>query len=72
MHTRNNASCVIALGYMDDYSEKTIQGVRWDDSMRRMMTDGFDTFYEMGPGRVLTGLMKRIDRKVLCTNVPAR
>lgn len=51
---------------------QVIQGVRWDDSMRRMMTDGFDTFYEMGPGRVLTGLMKRIDRKVLCTNVPAR
>lgn len=48
------------------------QGVRWDDSMRRMMADGFDTFYEIGPGRVLTGLLKRIDRKVPCTSVPAR
>ncbi|WP_422926840.1 ACP S-malonyltransferase [Singulisphaera sp. PoT] len=46
--------------------------VRWDDSMRRMMADGFDTFYEIGPGRVLTGLLKRIDRKVPCTSVPAR
>jgi [acyl-carrier-protein] S-malonyltransferase len=51
---------------------QVIQGVRWDDSMRRMMLDGFDTFYEIGPGRVLTGLLKRIDRKTPCTNVPAR
>jgi len=46
--------------------------VRWDDSMRRMLADGFDTFYEIGPGRVLTGLLKRIDRKVPCSSVPAR
>ncbi|MDR3637410.1 MAG: ACP S-malonyltransferase [Isosphaeraceae bacterium] len=48
------------------------QSVRWDDSMRRMLADGFDTFYEIGPGRVLTGLLKRIDRKVPCTSIPAR
>ena len=51
---------------------QVIQGVRWDDSMRRMLADGFDTFYEIGPGRVLTGLLKRIDRKTPCTSVPAR
>jgi [acyl-carrier-protein] S-malonyltransferase len=48
------------------------RGVRWDDSMRKMMADGFDTFYEIGPGRVLTGLLKRIDRKTPCTSIPAR
>jgi [acyl-carrier-protein] S-malonyltransferase len=48
------------------------QPVRWEDSMRRMLADGFDTFYEVGPGRVLTGLLKRIDRKTPCTSVPAR
>ncbi|WP_165248657.1 ACP S-malonyltransferase [Paludisphaera soli] len=51
---------------------QVLQGVRWDESMRRMIADGFDTFYEIGPGRVLTGLLKRIDRKTPCTNVPAR
>jgi [acyl-carrier-protein] S-malonyltransferase len=51
---------------------QVLQGVRWDDSMRRMLADGFDTFYELGPGRVLTGLLRRIDRKVSCTSIPAR
>jgi [acyl-carrier-protein] S-malonyltransferase len=47
-------------------------GVRWEDSIRRMLADGFDTFYEIGPGRVLTGLLKRINRKVPCTSIAAR
>jgi len=51
---------------------QVLQGVRWDDSLRRMLADGFDTFYEVGPGRVLTGLLKRIDRKTPCTSIPAR
>ena len=37
--------------------------VLWEDAMRRLLNDGFDCFYEVGPGRVLRGLMKRIDRK---------
>ncbi len=51
---------------------QVLQGVRWEESMRRMLADGFDTFYEVGPGRVLTGLLKRIDRKTPCTSVPSR
>jgi [acyl-carrier-protein] S-malonyltransferase len=47
-------------------------GVRWEDSIRRMLADGFDTFYEIGPGRVLTGLLKRINRKIPCTSIAAR
>ncbi len=51
---------------------QVVRGVRWEDSMRRMLADGFDTFYEIGPGRVLTGLLKRVDRKTSCTSIPAR
>lgn len=38
--------------------------VLWQDSMEQMLADGYDEFYEIGSGRVLRGLMKRINRKV--------
>jgi [acyl-carrier-protein] S-malonyltransferase len=37
--------------------------------MERLLADGLETFYEIGPGRVLTGLMRRIDRKAKIINV---
>lgn len=43
--------------------------VLWEKSMRGLLADGFDDFYEIGPGRVLRGLMKRIDRKISCQGV---
>jgi [acyl-carrier-protein] S-malonyltransferase len=44
-------------------ARQVVTPVRWEDSMRYLLAQGFDTFYEVGPGRVLQGLMKRIDRK---------
>lgn len=38
--------------------------VRWTDSIRHLIAAGGDTFVEVGPGRVLTGLMRSIDRDV--------
>lgn len=43
--------------------------VHWEDSMKRMIGDGFDTFIEVGPGTVLSGLLRRIDREVKVLNV---
>lgn len=44
------------------------QPIRWHDSMERMIADGFDCFVEVGPGRVLTGLMRKINRTVKTQN----
>ena len=41
----------------------------WEASMRYFLDQEVDTFYEVGPGRVLRGLMKRINRKVSCHGV---
>jgi [acyl-carrier-protein] S-malonyltransferase len=40
--------------------------VRWEESMRYLLDRQFDRFYEVGPGRVLRGLLRRIDRKADC------
>ncbi|MFQ6066280.1 MAG: ACP S-malonyltransferase [bacterium] len=39
--------------------------VLWEDSMRKLLTDGIDLFIEVGPGKVLKGLLRRIDRRAL-------
>ncbi len=45
-------------------AQQVVSPVRWEDSVRYLLGQGFDTFYEIGPGRVLQGLMKRIERSV--------
>jgi len=44
--------------------EQLTSPVLWEKSMRRLKADGVEEFVELGPGRVLTGLAKRIDRKM--------
>ncbi len=46
--------------------------VHWEDSIVAMQSQGFDTFVEVGPGRVLSGLIKRISRGVKILNVEDR
>jgi [acyl-carrier-protein] S-malonyltransferase len=46
--------------------KQVLQPVRWEESMRYLLKEGFDQFYEVGPGRVLLGLLRRIERKVSC------
>jgi [acyl-carrier-protein] S-malonyltransferase len=43
--------------------------VRWEDSMRELIEEGTSTFVEVGPGRVLSGVMRQIERSVHCFNV---
>jgi [acyl-carrier-protein] S-malonyltransferase len=52
-------------------ARQVVSPVRWEDSIRYLLAAGFDTFYEVGPGRVLQGLMKRIDRKAKVHGVAA-
>jgi [acyl-carrier-protein] S-malonyltransferase len=43
--------------------------VRWLDSMRELIDRGVTAFVEVGPGKVLAGLLRQIDRSVRCLNV---
>ena len=43
--------------------------VQWERSMRKLIQLGVETFVEVGPGKVLCGLMRQIDRSKTCVNV---
>lgn len=43
--------------------------VKWDPCMRLLIAEGVHTFIEVGPGKVLCGLMRQIDRSKTCFNV---
>jgi [acyl-carrier-protein] S-malonyltransferase len=49
-----------ADGLRRELTEHLVHGVQWTETVRRMAADGVTDFVEIGPGRVLTGLIKRI------------
>lgn len=49
--------------------KQVMSSVFWEDSIRRMIDDGVDKFIELGPGKVLTGFIKKIDRSIKTFNV---
>jgi [acyl-carrier-protein] S-malonyltransferase len=48
---------------------QVVRPVQWELSIRNLLAEGFDCFYEIGPGRVLAGLLKRVQRKADCRNI---
>ncbi|MHC4551997.1 MAG: ACP S-malonyltransferase [Planctomycetota bacterium] len=49
--------------------KQLIEPILWQKCMEKFLDAGVESYYEIGPGRVLTGLMKRIHRKTRVTNV---
>jgi [acyl-carrier-protein] S-malonyltransferase len=46
-----------------------VQPVLFEDILRGLVALDFERYYEIGPGRVLAGLLKRILRKAECVNI---
>ena len=53
----------------DGLKRQVSSPVRWEESMRKLRAEGVDRFVEVGPGKVLSGLMRQIDREALCWRV---
>lgn len=49
--------------------EQVTSPVRWEETIINMISDGVDEFYEIGPGKVLQGLVKRINPDVKCFGI---
>ncbi len=52
--------------FSDLLAQQVVTPVRWEASLRALIADGVEQFYEVGPGRVLAGTLKRIERKIAC------
>lgn len=50
-------------------AKQLTSAIYWQKCMERLLADGVEKFYEIGPGRVLTSLMKRINRKADIINI---
>jgi [acyl-carrier-protein] S-malonyltransferase len=50
-------------------AEQVVSPVRWEDSIRFLLDEGFTRFIELGPGTALSGFLKRIDKNAQILNV---
>ena len=66
-------SNVTAQAHCSDISARLVEqvtsSVRWEESMRALLAQGFTRFIELGPGTALSGFMKRIDKNAQMLNV---
>ena len=49
--------------------KQVASSVRWQQTIERLITDGADTFVEIGPGKTLSGFMRKINRNVTVYNI---
>jgi [acyl-carrier-protein] S-malonyltransferase len=65
-------SNMTASGYTEDIvsqlSRQICSPVQWEKIVRNMIADGVDTFVEIGPGKTLTNMIKKIDGNVKAGN----
>jgi [acyl-carrier-protein] S-malonyltransferase len=68
--TNVDASAVRSADQLRDSLVRQVsQPVRWLESVEFLISQGVKTFIEIGPGKVLSGLVRQIDRSVQCVNV---
>lgn len=53
----------------DTLVKQVSNSVLWEDTIRRMLADGIDTFIEIGPGKALSGCVRKVTRDVKIFNV---
>ena len=65
-----NAEVITDCGEIEDLLIRQVSGsVRWQQSVETMIREGVDTFVEIGPGRTLTGFMRKINKDVKAYNM---
>lgn len=55
--------------WADLMAKQIVSPVLWENNLRVALSIGVEKFYELGPGKTLSGMLKRIDRKVTCYNL---
>jgi [acyl-carrier-protein] S-malonyltransferase len=68
----NNADAQVvasAAAVREGLKRQVTAPVRWEESMRRLRREGVELFVEVGPGKVLSGLLRQIDRAAECLRV---
>lgn len=68
--TNVTADYVKDIAEVKDLLERQVSSsVRWQQSVERMIADGVDTFIEIGPGKTLTGFLKKINKEATAINI---
>ncbi len=70
-YVSNADACYVtdALKVKDLLRRQVYSSVRWQQSIEAMIAEGVDTFVEVGPGKTLSGFMRKINREMKCINI---